>query len=110
MNSEIKTDPATLRKACRHLMVDLDLDNRKRGAYRSLADALSRRMGRNINVNVLAMALSGYRDTEYNRSLLLELKIMLSEMLSKAIRTAWEPFGNGGIIHGEDGISMKKAG
>jgi len=110
MNSEIKTDPANLRKSCRHLMVDLDLDNRKRGAYRSLADALSKRMGRNVNVNVLAMALSGYRDTKYNRALLLELRIMLSEMLSEAIRPAGETFTNGGIIHGEDRISMKKAG
>ena len=111
MDTEPKTESSeALRKSCRHLMVDLDLDNRKRGAYSLLAKALSKRIARNINVNVLAMALSGYRNTKYNRALLLELHDMLSEMLSGAIRPAGETFANGDIIHGEDGISMKKAG
>jgi hypothetical protein len=102
MDAEPKIESSeALRKSCRHLMVDLDLDNRKRGAYSRMAEALSKRLGRTINLNVFAMALSGYRDTEYNRRLLVELQTMLLEWLAEAMPSANGP-SDSGIIHGEN--------
>jgi len=79
---EMHSNPEILRKSCRHLMVDLDLDNRKRGAMPILARGLSQRMGRNISVSTLAMALSGNRETESYRMLLRSLQTMLLEWSS----------------------------
>jgi len=79
---EIHSTPEALRKSCRHLMVDLDLDNRKRGAMPILARELSQKMGRNISVSTLAMALSGNRESESYRTLLRVLQTMLLGWLS----------------------------
>jgi hypothetical protein len=64
-----------LRKNCKHLMVDLDLD--RRGSYAVIAPRLSVRMGKDINIGSLIMALSGFREGPASIELLAALHDLL---------------------------------
>ncbi|MBN1545730.1 MAG: hypothetical protein JW902_03630 [Syntrophaceae bacterium] len=71
-----------LRKTCKKLLVDLDMDSRKSGSMPILADNLSRRMGKRISRSTLSMALSGFRETAGYQAVLKELKEMLAASLN----------------------------
>ena len=67
-----------LRKTCKKLLVDLDMDSRSRGSMSKLADSLSLRMGKRISRCTLSMAISGFRKSAGYQAILKELKEMLS--------------------------------
>lgn len=71
-----------LRKTCKKLLVDLDMDSRNHGSMSKLADSLSLRMGRRISRSTLSMALSGFRETAGYQAILKELKEMLSASIN----------------------------
>lgn len=71
----------TLRKEVKKLMIDLDLDARKKGSMAILAENLSRRMGKRISRTTLSMTLSGFRDTTGYQAILKEMKEMLAASL-----------------------------
>lgn len=71
-----------LRKTCKHLMVDLGLD--RRGSYAVIAPRLSGKMGRDVNVGSLIMALSGFRRGPAYHELLLALHDLLEEWPQRA--------------------------
>lgn len=72
----------SLRKACKHLMVDLGLDCR--GAYFVILPRLSEAMGETIYLNRLSMALTGYRQSQVSQSLLIVLHDLLKNWPQKA--------------------------
>jgi transcriptional regulator with XRE-family HTH domain len=65
-----------LRKACKHLMVDHELD--REGSYDILLPHISRVMGRQVSKSVLCMALSGYRKSALSHQVLATLQELLS--------------------------------
>jgi hypothetical protein len=71
-----------LRKTCIHLMVDFDLD--RRGAYAFIAPRLSGKMGKDINVGLLIMALSGFWESPAYQELLTEWHHLLKSWPQKA--------------------------
>lgn len=71
-----------LRKTCKKLLVDLDMDSRKQGSMSVLADSLSRRMGKPISRSTLSMALSGFRETAGYKAILKELREMLTASMA----------------------------
>ena len=68
-----------LRKGCKHLLIDLELD--QRGSLSTLVTDLSHRMSRPISRQTIGMALTGYRETEAYYQILRELKTMLETRL-----------------------------
>jgi len=71
-----------LRKACKHLMVDLGLD--RNGSLAVILPHLSQKMGKPININTLVMALSGYRETPAYQELLAALHDLLNNWPQQA--------------------------
>jgi len=70
------TDPLDpLRKAVKHLMVDLSLD--REGSYDLILPFLSERIGRPISKSTLCMALSSYRKGQSTQQLLEALQDLL---------------------------------
>jgi transcriptional regulator with XRE-family HTH domain len=65
-----------LRKACKHRMVDHELD--REGSYDILLPHISRIMGRTVSKSVLCMALSGYRKSALSQQVLATLRDLLS--------------------------------
>lgn len=65
-----------LRKACKHLMVDLDLE-RNAASYSLILPRLSDKMGKPVAVGTLAHALSGDRQGPAYRNLLTHLHELL---------------------------------
>lgn len=83
-------ETATLRKDIKKMLVDLDLDSRRKGAMAILSADMTARMQKPVSRSTLAMALSGSRDTEAYHKLLVECRAMLAERLPVS----------GDIIHG----------
>jgi len=80
MTSPHKTDD--LRKACRHLMVDPEVQ--LRGSYAVILPRLKEKMKKPVHRSSLIMALTGYRHGEPSREILAALYELLSEWPSKA--------------------------
>jgi hypothetical protein len=79
---ELNQNIDDLRKTCKHLMVDLELD--RRGSYAVIAPRLSGKMGKDVNVGSLIMALSGFRQGPAYLELLLALHDLLKNWPQKA--------------------------
>lgn len=74
-----------LRKEVKKLMIDLDLDVRKRGALAIHAAAVSERIGKNVTRPILSMALSGYRASTHSKTILEALRSILTEKLITSV-------------------------
>jgi hypothetical protein len=72
-----------LRKACKHLMIDLDLE-RNSESYSQILPRLSEKMGQSINVGSLIMALTGFREGPAYQNLLSNLHDLLKNWPQKA--------------------------
>ena len=83
----------TLRKDCKKLMVELDLDHQ--GAEPFLAKEISTEEDR-VNRNVLNMALTGYRSTPRSEELLRRLQRYLLSLKLKQLESgpSTQPLGN----------------
>ena len=71
-----------IRLACRHLLVDLDLD--RRGSYGVILPRLSEKMGKSVSKSILIMALTGYRSGPAYQNLLVALNDLLKNWPQKA--------------------------
>lgn len=89
----------TIRKECKKIIVDLDMDNRKGGGYRKITGALNRRLERIISTNTLCMCLTGHRQSPAYQTLLAELHVMLTEVITTGDRSVF-----GEHIHNQDGV------
>ena len=67
-------DMPDLRRECKHLLVDLDV-NPKRKSVKSISEDMG------VNYNSLIMALSGYRKSRSSMNLLTSLKDKLESLL-----------------------------
>jgi len=79
---EADADTLNLRKAIKHLLVDLELD--RPGSYDYLLPRLKKRLpGRYLNKNIMRLAMTGFRDGTY-QAVLIAMKALLEDLIRQS--------------------------